>query len=287
MRCDANVSLRPFGQEEFGTKTELKNLNSFNFVRRGIAFEQTRQEKILLAGGHIQQQTRRYDETTGETILMRVKGGISDYRFFPEPDLPPLSISEEWIEEVKRTLPEMPKERQARYVRELGLPESDATMLTATKEFADFFEQAIQQGAEPKLVANWLMGEVTGYLKSERKELHDTGLTPENLSQMIQLIEDGTISSKMAKKVFKELIETGGDAKELVEAKGLVQLSDPAKLLPIITDILDNNQQSIEDYKNGKDRALGFLVGNIMKQTKGKANPKVVNELLLEELNKR
>lgn len=287
MRCDANVSLRPFGQEEFGTKTEIKNLNSFNFVRKGIAFEQARQEKILLSGGSIQQQTRRYDETTSETVLMRVKGEASDYRFFPEPDLPPLSISDEWIEEVRATLPEMPVERQQRYVAELGLPESDATMLTATKEFADFFEETIQKGSDPKLSSNWLMGDVTGYLKSEQKHLSETGLTPENLSQMIQLIEDGTISSKIGKRVFKELIEHGGNPQQLVEEKGWAQLSDPSKLRPIITEILDKNEQSIEDYKNGKDRALGFLVGNIMKQTRGQANPKVVNELLLEELNKR
>lgn len=287
MRCDANVSLRPFGQEAFGTKTEIKNLNSFNFVRRGIAFEQARQEKLLIRGGAIEQQTRRYDETTGETVLMRVKGEASDYRLFPEPDLPPLSISEEWIEEVKAILPEMPKERQTRYTTELGLPESDAVMLTATKEFSDFFEDTIQQGADPKLSSNWLMGDVTAYLKSEQKELSETGLTPDNLSQMIHLIEDGTISSKIAKKVFKELAAKGGDAKQLVDEKGWAQLSDPAVLLPIITDILDKNEQSVEDYKNGKDRALGFLVGNIMKQTRGQGNPKVINQLLLEELNKR
>lgn len=287
MRCDANLSIRPYGQKELGTKTELKNLNSFNYVRRGLAFEQERQEKILMAGGRVQQETRRYDETTGETILMRVKEGASDYRYFPEPDLPPLSISNEWINAIKDTLPEMPKERQKRYMTSLGLSEADAIMLTSTKEFADFFEETLNDGADPKLAANWLMGEVTAYLKSARKELHDTGLTPDNLSQMIQLIEDGTISSKIAKQVFKELIENGGDAKELVEEKGWVQLSDPAKLVPIIEDVLNQNQQSIEDYKNGKGRALGFLVGNIMKQTRGKANPKVVNELLLEELNKR
>lgn len=287
LRCDANLSIRPYGQKELGTKTELKNLNSFNFVRRGLAYEQKRQEKILLSGGRIQQETRRYDEATGETILMRVKEGASDYRYFPEPDLPPLSISKEWIEEVQKKLPEMPKERQLRYEKELGLPESDAVMLTATKEFADFFEETIQNGADAKLAANWLMGEVTAYLKSARLELHETGLTPVNLSQMIQLIKNGTISSKIAKQVFQELIKNGGDAKELVEEKGWVQLSDPNQLLPIISEVLDQNEQSIEDYKNGKGRALGFLVGNIMKRTKGKANPKVVNDLLLEELNKR
>lgn len=287
LRCDANVSLRPFGQEEFGTKTEIKNLNSFNYVRRGLVFEQVRQEKILLAGGEIQQETRRYDEATGGTILMRVKNGVDDYRMFPEPDLPPLSIDEAWIERVRESIPEMPKERQMRYVSELGLPEYDAEVLTATKTLSDFFDETIKEGADAKMASNWLMGDVNAYLNSEQLELSDTELTPSNLSQMIQLIEDGTISSKIAKKVFQELIKKGGDAKELVEEKGWVQLSDPSKLLPIITEVLDNNEQSVEDFKNGKNKAIGFLVGNIMKQTRGQANPKVVNELLISELKKR
>lgn len=287
MRCDANISIRPFGQDEFGTKTELKNLNSFNFVRRGLAFEEKRQEKVLLAGGVIQQETRRYDETTGETILMRVKEGSSDYRYFPEPDLPNLYIENEWIEAVRETIPEMPKERRLRYVKDFGLSDYDAGQLTATKEMSDFFEGTIASQADAKQAANWLMGEVSAYLNSEKLELHDTKLTPENLAGMINLIADGTISSKIAKKVFRELIQNGGDANEVVEANGWVQLSDPSKLLPIINDILDNNAQSIEDFKNGKDRAIGFLVGQIMKATKGQANPGVVNKLLNEELSKR
>ena len=287
MRCDANISIRPFGQDEFGTKTELKNLNSFNFVRRGLAFEEKRQEKVLLAGGVIQQETRRYDEATGETILMRVKEGSSDYRYFPEPDLPNLYIEDKWIETVREMIPEMPKERRLRYVKDFGLSDYDAGQLTATKEMSDFFEDTIANQADAKQAANWLMGEVSAYLNSEKLELHDTKLTPENLAGMINLIADGTISSKIAKKVFRELIQNGGDANEVVEANGWVQLSDPSKLLPIINDILDNNAQSIEDFKNGKDRAIGFLVGQIMKATKGQANPGVVNKLLNEELSKR
>lgn len=287
MRCDANISIRPFGQDEFGTKTELKNLNSFNFVRRGLAFEEKRQEKVLLAGGEIQQETRRYDEATGETILMRVKEGSSDYRYFPEPDLPDLYIEDEWIERARETLPEMPKERRARYINDLELSEYDAEQLTATKEMSDFFEGTIENGAEAKQAANWLMGEVSAYLNSEKLELHDTQLTPKNLADMINLIADGTISSKLAKKVFRELIQNGGDAREVVEANGWVQLSNPNVLLPIINETLDNNAQSIEDFKNGKDRAIGFLVGQIMKATKGQANPGVVNKLLNEELSKR
>jgi len=288
MRCDANISLRPFGQEEFGTKAELKNLNSFTYVRKGLDFEITRQEKILNAGGTLDQETRRYDESTGKTILMRTKEGSSDYRYFPEPDIPNLVISDEWIDSVRASLPEMPKERQARYVKEFNLPEYDAVVLTATVEMSNFFQGTVDNGADPKLASNWLMGEVSAYLNSEQVELLDTALTPESLAEMINLIADGTISSKIAKKVFKELVTNGStDVKALVEEKGWVQLSDPSKLLPIITDTLDKNEQSIEDYKNGKDRALGFLVGQVMKQTRGQANPGMVNKLLKQELDKR
>ncbi len=287
MRCDANISLRPIGQEEFGTKAELKNLNSFNFVRRGLAHEEIRQAKVLLSGGVIQQETRRYDEVTGETILMRVKEGSSDYRYFPEPDIPNLEIDDAWVERVRQSIPEMPKARRLRYVNELGLPEYDAMVLTQTKEMSDFFEEMLNKKADAKQASNWLMGEVSAYLNSEKFELAETKLTPENLAGMITLIEDGTISSKIAKKVFRELILNGGDAKKVVEAKGLVQLSDPAQLLPMINEVLDNNAQSIEDFKNGKDRAVGFLVGQIMKATKGQANPGVVNQLLNQELAKR
>ncbi|SEK47761.1 aspartyl/glutamyl-tRNA(Asn/Gln) amidotransferase subunit B [Carnobacterium iners] len=287
MRCDANVSLRPIGQDNFGTKAELKNLNSFNFVRRGLAFEEVRQEKVLLSGGIIQQETRRYDEATGATILMRIKEGSDDYRYFPEPDLPNLVISDEWIEKVKKSIPEMPAQRRIRYVKELGLSDYDAMVMTATKEMSDFFEATLANKADTKQVSNWLMGEVSAYVNSEKIELRDTKLTPENLAGMISLITDGTISSKIAKKVFQELIQKGGSAQEVVEKNGWIQLSDPSKLIPIVNDILDKNPQSIEDFKNGKDRAIGFLVGQIMKATKGQANPGIVNKLLNEELAKR
>lgn len=287
MRCDANISLRPYGQEKFGTKAELKNLNSLNYVKQGLIFEEKRQAKVLMSGGIIQQETRRYDEATKQTILMRVKEGASDYRYFPEPDLPKIEVSDEWIEAIRQSIPELPAARRVRYVSELGLPEYDAMVLTLSSDMSDFFDNTVKEGADPKQASNWLMGEVSAYLNSEKLELNETKLTPDNLAGMINLIEDGTISSKIAKKVFKELIENGGNAKEVVEAKGLVQLSDPAQLLPIINDILDQNEQSIEDFKNGKDRAVGFLVGQIMKATKGKANPGVVNKLLVEELGKR
>jgi len=287
LRCDANISLRPVGQEEFGTKAELKNLNSFNYVRRGLEHEEIRQEKVLLSGGLIEQETRRFDESTGETILMRVKEGSDDYRYFPEPDLLELHIDEEWKDRVRASIPELPDARKKRYVEELGLPAYDAMVLTLTKEMSDFFEATLAAGGDAKLSSNWLMGEVSAYLNSNQKELSDVALTPEGLAGMIQLIQEGTISSKIAKKVFKELIENGGDAKKIVKEKGLVQISDDATLRKFVTDALDANPQSIEDFKNGKDRAIGFLVGQIMKASKGQANPPMVNKILLEEINKR
>ncbi|MED3821311.1 Asp-tRNA(Asn)/Glu-tRNA(Gln) amidotransferase subunit GatB [Priestia aryabhattai] len=287
LRCDANISLRPVGQEEFGTKAELKNLNSFNYVRRGLEHEEIRQEKVLLSGGLIEQETRRFDESTGETILMRVKEGSDDYRYFPEPDLLELHIDEEWKERVRASIPELPDARKKRYVEELGLPAYDAMVLTLTKEMSDFFEATLAAGGDAKLSSNWLMGEVSAYLNSNQKELSDVALTPEGLAGMIQLIQEGTISSKIAKKVFKELIENGGDAKKIVKEKALVQISDDATLRKFVTDALDANPQSIEDFKNGKDRAIGFLVGQIMKASKGQANPPMVNKILLEEINKR
>lgn len=287
MRCDANISLRPYGQKEFGTKNELKNLNSFNYVRKGLAYEEKRQAQVLNAGGVIEQATRRYDENTGKTQLMRVKEGAADYRYFPEPDLPPFTVADAWLEEIQASLPEMPADRRKRYVETFELPEYDAQILTQTLEMSDFFDATVKAGADPKQASNWLMGEVNAYMNDNEKDLDQIGLTPESLAEMIALIEDGTISSKQAKKVFKVLADKGGSAKEVVEAEGLVQLSDPAQLLPLITEILDNNQQSIDDYKAGKKKATGFLVGQIMKATKGQANPQVVNQLLTEELDKR
>ncbi|MGE8079769.1 Asp-tRNA(Asn)/Glu-tRNA(Gln) amidotransferase subunit GatB [Peribacillus loiseleuriae] len=287
LRCDANISLRPVGQKEFGTKTELKNLNSFNFVRKGLEYEEIRQAEVLNAGGIIEQETRRFDESTGKTLLMRVKEGSDDYRYFPEPDLLTIHIDEEWKARIAAEIPELPDARKKRYVEELGLPEYDAAVLTVTKESADFFEATVEQGADPKQASNWIMGELSAYLNAEGKELHDIELTPQTLAGMIKLIEDGTISSKIAKTVFKELVENGGDAEAIVKEKGLVQISDEGALTKIVNEALDNNPQSIEDFKAGKQKATGFLVGQIMKATKGQANPQLVNKILLVELNKR
>lgn len=286
MRVDTNISIRPIGSDKFGTKTEMKNINSFNFVRKALNFEQQRHEKVIMSGGTIAQETRRFDEATGETISMRTKEGSDDYRYFPEPDIPPLEVSDEWIQEIQDAMPEMPGERRARYTNDLGLSAYDAMVLTQTKEMSDFFEATIALGADPKKAANYLMNDVNSYLNDKQVDLQDTKLTPANLAGMIKLIDDGTISSKMAKKVFKGILD-GQEPAAYAEKNGLVQLSDPAKLQPIVDEVLANNQQSIEDYKNGKDRAVGFLVGQIMKQTRGKANPGVVNKLLMKALNEK
>lgn len=287
MRCDANISIRPYGQDKFGTKTELKNLNSFTFVRKGLEYEEKRQEQVILSGGKIEQETRRFDETIGTTKLMRVKEGSDDYRYFPEPDIVPMIISDEWMEEVRKTIPELPDARQRRYQEELGLPAYDAHVLTLTKEMSDMFEKTVSLGADAKLASNYLMVDVNAYLNKVQKELSETALTAEGLAGMIKLITDGTISSKIAKKVFAELIEHGGDASQIVKEKGLVQVSDSGQLLAWVNEALDNNPKSIEDYKNGRDRAIGFLVGQIMKASKGQANPQMINKMLLEEIAKR
>ncbi|BCU82984.1 aspartyl/glutamyl-tRNA(Asn/Gln) amidotransferase subunit B [Polycladomyces abyssicola] len=285
LRCDANISLRPVGSEKFGTKTELKNLNSFRNVERGLEYEQKRQAEILSQGGEITQQTLRWLEDEGRTKVMRSKEEAHDYRYFPEPDLVRLHIDADWKERVRATIPELPDARQARYTKEYGLSNYDAGLLTASKVIADFFDQTVEAGAEPKAAANWIASELLGYLNAHDKELADTHITPQGLAGMIGLIQDGTISTKIAKKVFKELVEKGGDPKRIVEEKGLVQISDEGQLRQIVEQVLAENQQSVEDYRNGKDRALGYLVGQVMKLTKGKANPQLVNQLIREQIN--
>ena len=287
LRCDANISLRPYGQEEFGTKAELKNLNSFAYVRSGLEYEEKRQAKVLSSGGVIEQETLRYDEKTKKTILMRVKEGADDYRYFPEPDLVPMYIDDAWKERIRKEIPELPDARKARYVKELGLSEYDAGVLTSSKEMADFFEETTSHGADLKQAANWLMGDVAAYMNKHLKELHELAIEREALAKMIKLIEDGTISSKIAKKLFAELVENGGDPEKIVKEKGMVQISDEGQLAEIITGILDENEQSVLDYKDGKERALGFLVGQVMKATKGQANPPMVNKILKQEIDKR
>lgn len=286
MRVDVNISIRPFGQEKYGTKTELKNINSFNFVRKGLEFEEKRQQQILLRGGTIRPETRRYDENTGETVLMRVKENSEDYRYFPEPDIPDVDISDDWLNSVISSMPEMPEVRRKHYVDDLGLTDYDAMVLTQTKEMSDFFDETVSFEVDPKLVSNYLQGDVNAYLNDKQVDLQDTKLTPKHLADMIKLLMNETISSKMAKKVFKA-ITNGEDPNEYVKKNNLSQISDTNQLSEIINNVLNDNEQSIIDYHNGKDRALGFLVGQVMKLTHGQANPKIVNKLLLDELSKR
>lgn len=287
LRCDANISLRPFGQKEFGTKTEIKNLNSFAYVRSGLMFEEKRQAKELMEGKTLLQETRRYDDKTKETTLMRVKGHADDYRFLPDPDIAPVYIDDAWKERTRQEIPELPDARKARYVKELGLSTYDANVLTNSKEIADFFEQTVEKGAEAKQVSNWLMGDLSAYMNKHGKELNALAITSDGLAKMIKLMEDGTISSKIAKKVFAEMIENGVDPEAFVKEQGLVQISDEGQLQEVITTILNDNEQSIVDYKDGKGKALGFLVGQVMKATKGQANPQLVNKILKQEIDKR
>jgi aspartyl-tRNA(Asn)/glutamyl-tRNA(Gln) amidotransferase subunit B len=285
LRCDANISIRPFGQEKFGTRAELKNMNSFRGVQRGLEYEELRQADILDSGGIVVQETRRWDEGQGKTISMRSKEEAHDYRYFPDPDLVRLHIDSEWKARVQASIPELPDARQSRYMEHFGLSSYDAGVLTASMKLADFFEESLKHTSDAKASANWIMGELLGYLNANGLELEDVKISGQGLGEMIQLIEKGTISSKIAKTVFKGLIETGKSPQQIVEEQGLVQISDEGAILSVVDAIIAANPQSVEDFRNGKEKAIGFLVGQIMKETKGKANPGLVNKLLIDRLN--
>lgn len=284
LRCDANISLRPYGQKEFGTKAELKNMNSFRGVQRGLEYEQMRQEDVLESGGTVVQETRRWDEAQGKTFSMRGKEDAHDYRYFPDPDLVRLHIDAEWKERVRASIPELPDARQARYAEQYGLSSYDAGVLTASKKLADFFEESLKYTSDAKASANWIMGDLLGYLNGNGLELDDVKITGQGLGEMIGLIEKGTISNKIAKTVFKAMLESGKQPQQIVEEQGLVQISDEGAIVAIVDAVIARNPQSVEDFRGGKDKAIGFLVGQIMKETKGKANPGLVNKLLMERL---
>ncbi|PWK14811.1 Asp-tRNA(Asn)/Glu-tRNA(Gln) amidotransferase subunit GatB [Tumebacillus permanentifrigoris] len=285
LRCDANISLRPWGREKFGTKRELKNMNSFTNVKKALEFEQQAQEALIDSGTEIQQATLRWDDAASKTVVMRSKEDAHDYRYFTEPDLVQLEIDDAWIASVRATIPELPAERKARYISEFSLPSHDVEVLTASKRVAEFFEASVATGADAKTVSNWIMGDVLGYLNSNNLEITDVPVKPEQLGAMIKMIEEGQISNKIAKDVFKDMLQTGKDPQAIVAEKGLVQISDEGELLKIIGEVIANNPKSVEDYKAGKERALGALVGQVMKATKGKGNPGLVNKLILESLN--
>jgi len=286
LRCDANISIRPFGQKEFGTKSEIKNMNSFRALQRALEYEVERQIEIVESGGKVVQETRLWNEAEGITISMRSKEEAHDYRYFPEPDLMPLEISREWVEEVRQKLPELPQQKRTRYVTELGLSEYDATVIVDQMETARFFDRVIELGTNPKTATNWLMGDVTAYLKDKKLNINETKLTPESLAEMIDLIEKGTISSKIAKDIIVDLLEKGGSPKKIVVEKGLSVISDEGQLRDIIKKIIASNQSQYEAYKSGKTKLFGYFVGQAMKETQGRANPQLINKIIQEELDK-
>ena len=284
-RCDANVSIRPMGQEELGTRAELKNINSFKFIERAINLEVERQQDILEEGGKIVQETRLYDAVKHETRSMRSKEEANDYRYFPDPDLLPVEITDELIESIKASLPELPVEKKARFIAELGLNEYDADVLTSQKSLADYFEIMLKDNEKnAKLCANWVMGELSASLNKYQLDIENSPISANNLSQLIARIGDDTISGKIAKDVFKAMWDGEGSADAIIESKGLKQVTDTGAIEAIIDEIIANNTPQVEQFKSGNEKILGFFVGQAMKASQGKANPKLINQLLREKL---
>ena len=285
-RCDANVSVRPMGQQEFGTRAEVKNINSFRFVEQAINYEVERQIALLESGGSVVQETRLFDPDKHETRPMRSKEEANDYRYFPDPDLLPVEIDAAFIEGVRQTLPELPDARRQRFIDDYSLSEYDAGVLTATREMGDYFEVVAQRaGGQGKLSANWVMGELSGALNKSDSGIADSPVTAEALGDMLLRIEDGTISGKIAKQVFEAMWAGEGTADEVIEKKGLKQISDSSAIEGIIQEVMDNSPKQIEQYRNGQEKVFGYFVGQVMKATQGKANPKQVNELLRKKLD--
>ncbi|MCL0100708.1 Asp-tRNA(Asn)/Glu-tRNA(Gln) amidotransferase subunit GatB [Peptococcaceae bacterium] len=285
LRCDANVSVRPVGEKKFGTKTEIKNMNSFKALQKALEYEINRQIEVLESREKVVQETRTWDESKGITISMRSKEESHDYRYFPDPDLVPLVIDEKWVEDLRQSLPELPDAKRARFVSELGLPEYDAMVLTLTKEMADFFEETLEFYPNAKNISNWMMGDLSRLLNAHQLDISECPIKPKQLARLLSLIDEGTISGKIAKTVLEEMIESGKDPDVIVKDKGLVQISDESEISRVVGEVLMENPKSVEDYKKGKTKAMGFLVGQVMKKTKGKANPKLVNKLLMKKLN--
>lgn len=284
LRCDANISLRPAGQKELGVKAEIKNINSFRFVEKALDYEIKRQIKVLDGGGRIMQETRLWDSARGITESMRGKEEAHDYRYFPEPDLVPITVNQQWIEELRSALPELPDVKRERFVREYGLPEYDADLLVSEKSTSDWYEESVRIGGQPKTVANWIKGELLKFLNEDNKSIEECPVTPKLLVEMIRLMEDGTISGKIAKTVFEEMYRTGKNAGVIVKEKGLVQISDTGALEKTVDDVIAGNPGEVERFRGGDEKLMGFFVGQVMKLTKGKANPQMVNDLLRKKL---
>ena len=283
-RCDANVSVRPKGQNEFGTRTELKNMNSFRHVEKALEYEIKRQISIVEDGEEVIQETRLWDANQGITVSMRGKEEAHDYRYFPDPDLVPLRVEGTWIEEIRKGLPELPDQKKERFVRDYKIPEYDAEILTSTKDMAFYFEEGVRLFPEPKTVSNWMMGELLRELNRDEREIDQCPVTPQHLAEMLAMIEEGTISGKIAKDVFEEMYRTGERPNRIVRDKGWIQILDTGEIERTIQRVMEINPKLVEDYRKGKEKLFGFFVGEVMKETKGKANPKLVNELLRKKL---
>ena len=284
LRCDANISLRPIGQEQFGTKAEIKNVNSFKAVQRALEYEVERQTEVLEEGGRIIQETRTWDDSRGVTLSMRNKEQAQDYRYFPEPDLVPIVVDASWVESIRQALPELPEARKQRIMKDHGLSAYDAEVITAARPMAEYYDALVAAGAEAKAAANWLMGEVSKHLNACSLDIRSCPVPPASLAEMIALIDKGTISGKIAKTVFESMWNEGKTATVIIKEQGLVQMSDEGELGGIVEAVIAAHPQSVADFKAGKEKAIGFLVGQIMRQTKGRANPELVNRILKEKL---
>ncbi|MBQ7036100.1 MAG: Asp-tRNA(Asn)/Glu-tRNA(Gln) amidotransferase subunit GatB [Clostridia bacterium] len=284
LRCDVNVSVRPEGQKEFGVRSECKNVNSFHAAARAIRYERDRQIAILEAGGTVEQETRRWDDTKGESFVMRTKEEAHDYRYFPEPDLMPIFVDEAWKENLRNSLPELPSEKKKRYVENYDLPKYDAGLLSASLGLSKLFEEAVGEGAKPKTVSNWLLGEISKILNETLMEAEDIPFGGKALAELISMIESGTISGTIAKQVLPEMFNSDKNPKQIVEEKGLAQISDEGAIMEIIHGVLSQNEAAVNDFKAGKDKAIGFLTGQVMRASKGKANPGVIQAKLREAL---
>jgi len=286
MRCDANVSVRKKGDTKLGTRTETKNVNSFRFVEKAIQYEIDRQINELESGNQITQETRLYDSQANTTRPMRSKEFANDYRYFPEPDLLPINLEKEFIEEVMATMPEMPTQKKIRFVSEFNLSEYDADLLAADKDLANFFEAVVKVSNSPKLSANWIMGELSAELNNENLSINESKITSNQLGQLILRIEDGTISGKIAKEIFEKLWSSDNEVDEIIQGEGLEQVTDDKEIESMIDKVINNNPEQLEQYRSGKDRLYGFFVGQVMKASQGKANPKQVNDILRKKLEK-
>ena len=286
MRCDANVSVRKKGEKDLGTRTETKNVNSFRFVEKAIQYEIERQIHEIESGNKITQETRLYDSQTNTTRPMRSKEFANDYRYFPEPDLLPINLDKSFIDEVIATMPEMPSEKKERFISEFGLSGYDAELLAADKDLADFFEEVNAVSKSPKLSANWIMGELSAELNKENLTIRESKITSNKLGQLILRIEDGTISGKIAKEIFEKLWSSDKEVDEIIQGEGLEQVTDDKEIESMIDEVINNNPEQLEQYRSGKDRLFGFFVGQVMKASQGKANPKQVNDILRKKLEK-